>query len=580
MAGHADQEWVANRLFIAVPELAVDLDFLRNANKLGLIDDKEYQRLRVIKANADRAGRTFDKMEGKTLMERLLLVAPEILSASTVGLLRATGVISVKQGNILRSMISFGAVLNPWNRDDTLDRVAALLGLTASSSTIDLLRSLGRIDEDKARKLRGLLDVNKQIGSTKKEIQNSKKAIDILHLLYAGIVGDDMLRGMVRLGVVTPRVAALYKHGSVAGKRVWRAFQGANQADGWIQRGVMALTGSFHSDVVDQLFNLGYIDKKWRIYFYGAEAVSTRANDRMLEGYVRRRYRIEPGTPPIVSFGRQSRKTEQEILKLLAEAAKEAGDTAKLLDLRGGSASARAAQLRLVRAELHSQMRALWENSGHLLIFGETEAAESAVESMDALRNKWLKGAIGPDLEDSLTRQAKNGVDLYISRQENLVPLSRRVYKNIALVQGKIDKTLNLGLLQGKTAAEIASDVEKYINPNVPGGVKYAARRLAVTEMNNAFHLQTIRYTREQPWIKGYQWHLSGRHGRPDICNEYADDDHDNLGPGVFKKNNVPGKPHPFCLCFLTPVSMTQAEFMRARGAGRFTQYFKTLEAA
>jgi hypothetical protein len=97
--------------------------------------------------------------------------------------------------------------------------------------------------------------------------------------------------------------------------------------------------------------------------------------------------------------------------------------------------------------------------------------------------------------------------------------------------------------------------------------------RLARTELANAFHLSTIRYGREMPWVQGWKWNLSGSHGRPDICNDYANDDHDDLGPGVFKKANVPGKPHPQCLCFITAYQPSEADFIRNMKRGYYNQY-------
>lgn len=177
------------------------------------------------------------------------------------------------------------------------------------------------------------------------------------------------------------------------------------------------------------------------------------------------------------------------------------------------------------------------------------------------------------DVQRMLMIQGKSAVDAYISRQENRIELSSRVYKNMDLFIGKVDKRINLALLKGASADELAKDISRFINPNVMGGVKYAAMRLARTELANAFHTTTIRQGREMPWVQGFQWNLSGSHGRPDVCNEYAQDDHDGLGAGIFKKANVPGKPHPQCLCYLTMAQVDEQRFIRNMKSGRYNQY-------
>lgn len=52
-----------------------------------------------------------------------------------------------------------------------------------------------------------------------------------------------------------------------------------------------------------------------------------------------------------------------------------------------------------------------------------------------------------------------------------------------------------------------------------------------------------------------YQWKLSGRHPRYDICDLYARANLYGMGPGIFPKDKVPRLPaHPHCMCFLKPV--------------------------
>ena len=53
----------------------------------------------------------------------------------------------------------------------------------------------------------------------------------------------------------------------------------------------------------------------------------------------------------------------------------------------------------------------------------------------------------------------------------------------------------------------------------------------------------------------------------------FRSDDHDNMGPGIFKKANVPGKPHPQCLCYLTTVNVDESVFIRNMKRGYYNSY-------
>lgn len=155
----------------------------------------------------------------------------------------------------------------------------------------------------------------------------------------------------------------------------------------------------------------------------------------------------------------------------------------------------------------------------------------------------------------------------------NAIDLSPRVYKNRALAAGQVDQAINTGILLGKSSKEIAADVRGLISARAPGGVSYSALRLGRTELNNAFHTTQTRAYAEQPWVAGVKWNLSGSHPRPDACDEYARQDHDDLGAGVFRRQNVPGKPHPQCLCYITAITISREDFIDNLFAGRYDTF-------
>lgn len=148
--------------------------------------------------------------------------------------------------------------------------------------------------------------------------------------------------------------------------------------------------------------------------------------------------------------------------------------------------------------------------------------------------------------------EAAHAVESLISRRTNGFKLAERIYANNRVGVKRAASVVERGLSLQLGHAEIARNVRQFFDPAVPGGVSYAAKRLARTEISNAHHETSIRLSKDRPWVLGFKWNLSGSHPRPDECNQYAEDDHEGMGAGVYSKRNVPSKPHPQCLCYLT----------------------------
>jgi hypothetical protein len=149
------------------------------------------------------------------------------------------------------------------------------------------------------------------------------------------------------------------------------------------------------------------------------------------------------------------------------------------------------------------------------------------------------------------------------------IPLSDRVYQSQQLVTGQVDDIINSALSRGASARDLATDVRRFIRPDVRGGVRYAALRLGRTELNNAFHAAQVDTAIKTPWTTSVRWNLSGSHPRPDQCNEYAE----NAGTGLWKPEEVPAKPHPNCLCYTTPETPSREEFVRQFTAGEYDSF-------
>lgn len=161
---------------------------------------------------------------------------------------------------------------------------------------------------------------------------------------------------------------------------------------------------------------------------------------------------------------------------------------------------------------------------------------------------------------------AQQGVKNLVSRKQNGITLSQRVWRNSQVAQKGLNDAINVGLALNKSPVEIARDVRKYVSPDVPGGASYAAMRLGRTEVLNAYHTTTVEKYKETPWVEQVRWNTSGSHGPPDECDEYEH-------IGLYRPADVPDKPHPNCLCFITPEPMNLDRYVEKFKAGEFDNY-------
>lgn len=278
------------------------------------------------------------------------------------------------------------------------------------------------------------------------------------------------------------------------------------------------------------------------------------------------------------------RSADADVVKLLREL--QADVTRMLREVaarpKGIGRDIREAQLRLVQRNLHAQLGETWRRLGDITQARRAEAAaRAAVYSKDVNTFRLVTGgladgeAIAQAIYDSEIGNAASGLDRMIARTSgaSYVPLKDRVYNSEVNIGSKVDKMVNSALARGLSAVEFASEVRQFINPATPGGVRYAAMRLARTEINNAAHAMAIESVRETPWVEEMKWTLSGSHGRPDICDQYA-----HGGPnsdGRYPKRSVPMKPHPHCLCYPIAITDDDEEFERKLLGGEYNQYLE-----
>jgi len=147
----------------------------------------------------------------------------------------------------------------------------------------------------------------------------------------------------------------------------------------------------------------------------------------------------------------------------------------------------------------------------------------------------------------------------------------RKIVKQVEKYIEKLTDNIQYGLkpaykelLQDLTEAIIKRS-EKAVNEAIRWWIYdkqlYNLKRIARTEMSNAYHLSIIKSTESNPLVIGYKWKLSPTHKVRDICDDLAHQDRFGLGPGVFPKDKVPRrKAHPQCMCYLMPVLATEIE--------------------
>jgi hypothetical protein len=292
-----------------------------------------------------------------------------------------------------------------------------------------------------------------------------------------------------------------------------------------------------------------------------------------------------PRRPParswIDNYIELQRKFDKRIDALLKQAAEEIeAEVIRLGDKPGIGAQVRRAQLIGSQGVIHKVLAQMWASMSSTLRKGrEVAVAEALLSSFDW--DEILLARAFPDpkdrehMRDYLLTSANRNIEAMLRRElGEQHTLSQKVYTAKSIADGWVSRTVSQGIVNGDGANVIALKVKKMVLPNVSGGVTYAARRLARTELNDVYHAQTIDHNKNKPWNTGMRWNLSKSHPTPDMCNAYAEKD-SGLGRGVFPVDGVPRKPHPQCFCYVTPETLSVEEFNSRLLAGDFDDYMQ-----
>lgn len=274
-----------------------------------------------------------------------------------------------------------------------------------------------------------------------------------------------------------------------------------------------------------------------------------------------------------------TQRAQRDVLRILAAARKDI--TQQLHGMPQDSARLRRMQLRHVRSIIAQAQARMWRDIGDVVRARRMEAASRMLELGAEFDNFLFKrfGQAGltsgelADLVKSERAAIASGFDRMMARVlgQSYVPLSDRVYRSNTWINSRLDTRVNSALARGLSAREFAAEIRDFINPDTPGGIRYAAMRLARSEINNAAHAVAVNSAQGKPWISGMQWQLSASHPKPDVCDDIAEGGVG--GNGVYDVGKVPAKPHPQCFCTIFPISVSDQQFLANLVAGNYDAY-------
>lgn len=275
---------------------------------------------------------------------------------------------------------------------------------------------------------------------------------------------------------------------------------------------------------------------------------------------------------------------DRDVIRILDQARRDIDRMLKEIVRRPGIGNEiRRHQLLLVKRNLQREQAQIWTRLGDVTRARRLEAAARVLDvNLQADEHLLVdigKVVHGQEIAQAIARAERDNAERAIDRMlarvngDSYVPLADRVYNSQVNIGGQLDRMINSALVRGLSAKEFATEAQGFINPNTPGGLRYAAMRLARTEINNAAHAVAIDSVADKPWVEGMKWHLSGSHPKPDKCDLLARGGTD--GDGIYPKTSVPAKPHPMCFCYVTPALPSDDDFLSSLLGGKYNDYLE-----
>lgn len=172
------------------------------------------------------------------------------------------------------------------------------------------------------------------------------------------------------------------------------------------------------------------------------------------------------------------------------------------------------------------------------------------------------------DLQSEIDRLIASGINRGISAD--------RLTQEIAVLMSKNDPEFqqvlrNLGPRGGAIRKSMRTIPFDEIKSEVPRARKFLhqARRIAVSEINNAYNEADRLATEISPVVQYNRWEVSSAHyglpTTPDVCTYAAETDQFGLGVGVFYVETTPSLFHPFCACYTSKIFKRPDQWLEPR---------------
>ena len=155
--------------------------------------------------------------------------------------------------------------------------------------------------------------------------------------------------------------------------------------------------------------------------------------------------------------------------------------------------------------------------------------------------------------------------DLTKEDEAYLLRMVRRAQRQVdkLAADGAPNRALKSAYSELLTAVSERSEkaMQRTVHTAIEEKSRYIAERIARTEAARAWADGFVERYGHDESVVAYQWKLSSRHPKFDICNLYAEANLWGLGNGIYPKAETPKLPvHPHCLCHLAPVFSSELD--------------------
>ncbi|MHB8928769.1 MAG: hypothetical protein ACYC9Q_14200 [Bacillota bacterium] len=258
----------------------------------------------------------------------------------------------------------------------------------------------------------------------------------------------------------------------------------------------------------------------------------------------------------------------EEIRALLARSV----ERATIDSLEGQRQAAKVYLVRVAAAVGEQRLTGLLGPDAMNYLLGRvTEAAMPADKVLTPKVPAVLRVILGGGMQDVAQAMRR---EIFATRARDGKNLSARIWDFSQTTQEQILGVVNSGVVQGKSAANLAKELRQYLldpfqGKQVVTPSEYAkgvssvytnTLRLARTETQMAYHSLHVNQSLTAPYVLGIKWNLSASHPKEDVCDDLAAGGPN--GDGVYLKDQVPDVPHPNCLCYLTDELMSPDQFI------------------